>query len=126
MACCDNFFYLSLKSDKEEKSNLKIGTVLNKTLNLFSCQITNIFINLLYQCDKKVDCPNGEDETNCTYSDDEYFFCDKNKNILYKFVCDNKIDCLDQSDEKDCGKKINKKKKIISIFNILNRKIVFN
>lgn len=71
---------------------------------MFLCYKSTIYINLKYICDDIIDCPHGEDETNCS---DKYvmkFHCHSiNYSINFLHVCDYNIDCPDKSDETLCG-----------------------
>ncbi|CAK8690511.1 unnamed protein product [Clavelina lepadiformis] len=67
-------------------------------------------INSLLWCDGKSDCPNGEDEFECSVSNvephnvEEFFSCNgSDKYIPSITVCDGRIDCRDGSDEIDCS-----------------------
>jgi hypothetical protein len=56
-------------------------------------------IELLRTCDGIPDCPNGDDETDCTTG---YFTCKGGQNIPQKWVCDGVVDCPSGEDEAGC------------------------
>lgn len=58
----------------------------------------------MFICDNNYDCPNSEDEKNCTYSFDELFECHISKSLInIKLVCNHIRDCDDGSDEMICS-----------------------
>ncbi|XP_055633452.1 basement membrane-specific heparan sulfate proteoglycan core protein-like [Toxorhynchites rutilus septentrionalis] len=69
----------------------------------FRCETSNVLICEVQKCDGHRDCPNGEDEINCSANcrDDE-FSCDQDKCISKLKLCDNVRDCEDGSDEQNC------------------------
>lgn len=82
---------------------------LTKTVNSSLCHKQNSYqcpdfvcINSLYVCDGQMDCPDGDDEKNCTESYD--FRCDDGRIIKIQFVCNYIKDCLNGEDEEFCGK----------------------
>lgn len=71
--------------------------------SLFYCEIDGIYINVVYVCDKKFDCPSEDDEKNCSYLDEDFFHCfHQQQTISILRVCDYVVDCSDGSDEKFC------------------------
>lgn len=79
---------------------------LTKKRDVFTCEKSQVFINNLYLCDMKKDCPHGEDEENCYFWPMESFEClnSKKEEIFYSNVCNFIIDCSDGTDEINCGK----------------------
>lgn len=100
--------YFFLK-DSRINSNLvlhlkNINTKKIEKQNLFYCKQSKAFVNIMFVCDKHVDCILSEDEKNCSYKFDEFFQCNKSKILIsYKLVCNHINDCEDNSDEMQCS-----------------------
>lgn len=69
--------------------------------NTLTCKKTGVCISLMNVCDGETDCPDGEDEKNCTLN---YFRCFTGELISIQLVCNFQDDCKDRSDEINCGK----------------------
>ncbi|KAK3108443.1 hypothetical protein FSP39_008068, partial [Pinctada imbricata] len=69
----------------------------------FSCVADRECIHNNYLCDGHMDCRDGSDEYNCTYTcrPGEYK-CSTGACISMNTICDGQQDCLDGSDERDC------------------------
>jgi len=73
----------------------------------FKCEKSGKCVHKSWTCDGDADCPDGEDESKETCSenkcDDDKFRCDNGKCIESRAKCDGINHCTDGSDEKDCG-----------------------
>ena len=58
-------------------------------------------------CDAVPDCPEADDEVDCTTCGPDDFQCDSGQCIAAEFQCDSYLDCFDNSDELRCGKLLN-------------------
>lgn len=77
---------------------------LNLLKIVYKCKDHFLYINRLFVCDSKNDCPLGDDEENCSTA--KYFLCNrqrKREKIPVKFVCDHKVDCSNLEDEDGCS-----------------------
>ncbi|XP_077353898.1 uncharacterized protein lrp13b isoform X2 [Festucalex cinctus] len=69
------------------------------------CPGSSLCISQSQFCDRKSDCPDAFDESDCIFkckSRADFLCRDRRKCIPKKFVCDGRAHCLDGSDEKKC------------------------
>ncbi|XP_031621632.1 uncharacterized protein LOC116339738 [Contarinia nasturtii] len=86
--------------DENECKDITRGTKCLK--NEFQCK-DQTCIPSSWQCDNIKDCPNAEDEVNCSFCEENEFKCiGSDKCIPEKWHCDQYEDCPDASDEQDC------------------------
>lgn len=65
--------------------------------------LCSLFIYFIFRCNGVVECPFGDDESNCGCGD-ELFECHSNKKCIpLKWRCDGFDDCPDKSDEASCS-----------------------
>ncbi|KAL9952018.1 hypothetical protein ACROYT_G039217 [Oculina patagonica] len=73
----------------------------------FRCEDKSRCISKRYICDKKADCDDGSDESNCapptTCMEHEWMCKDKMRCILQTRLCNGYADCADKSDESNCA-----------------------
>lgn len=62
---------------------------------------TTICIHNSARCNGTKECPQGEDEDNCSTCVEMEYMCDNRKCIPLQWVCDKIDDCGDNSDEKE-------------------------
>lgn len=100
--CWSSFEILSMKSTF---TSLNVENFTKCERNMFLCYKDQICIDLLSCCNKVVDCPGAEDESDCDYT--MTFRCDSGERINTQLVCDYVNDCFDESDESNCRKSNN-------------------
>lgn len=90
-----NGYNNSLKTSFIERTDIE---------NLFFCSLSGIYVNLVYCCDSYPNCPDGEDESNC--STPIYIQSSTNEQLNIKTFCDFIQDSELGDDEKGCSEKL--------------------